>query len=121
MSHFLLGTIAGPRILLPDDEAHHATRVLRLREGDAISATDGQGGLVTGRLVFDPGPAIEVEGRSSVSRQRPQLSVAFALTKSSKPELVVEKLTELGVDQIIGWSAERSVVRWDISKREAAS
>ncbi|MFP5225340.1 MAG: RsmE family RNA methyltransferase [Actinomycetota bacterium] len=121
MSHFLLDTIAGPRILLPSDDAHHATRVLRLREGDAVSGTDGQGGLVIGRLVFDPGPAIEVEQRTSVPRKQPELSVAFALTKQSKPELVVEKLTELGVDRIVGWSAERSVVRWDRDKREQAS
>lgn len=117
MSHFLLETVAGPRILLPDDEAHHATRVLRLREGDPVSGTDGLGGLVHGKLVFEPAPAIEVIERLEVARPAPPLAVAFALTKGDRPELAVEKLTELGVDRIVAWTADRSVVRWNLDKR----
>lgn len=43
----------------------------------------------------------------------PLLTVAFALVKGQKPELVVQKLTELGIDEIVPFVAERSVVRWD--------
>ena len=43
----------------------------------------------------------------------PPLSVCFALVKASKPELVVQKLTETGIDHIIPFVAERSVVQWD--------
>src|SRR6185436_10016783 len=43
----------------------------------------------------------------------PRLAVAFALTKGDKPELVVQKLTELGVDRIVPVLAERSVSRPD--------
>jgi 16S rRNA (uracil1498-N3)-methyltransferase len=39
--------------------------------------------------------------------------VAFALVKGDKPELAVQKLTELGVDRIVPFVAARSVVRWD--------
>jgi len=42
--------------------------------------------------------------------------VGFALIKGGRPELVVQKLTELGVDRIIPLSAQRSVVRWDEAK-----
>jgi 16S rRNA (uracil1498-N3)-methyltransferase len=38
--------------------------------------------------------------------------VAFALVKGERPELVVQKLTELGADRIVPFVAERSVVRW---------
>ena len=41
------------------------------------------------------------------------LTVGFALVKGEKPELVVQKLTEIGIDVIIPFIAERSVVRWD--------
>ena len=44
------------------------------------------------------------------------LTIGFALTKGDKPELVVQKLTELGVDRIVPFVAERSVVRWDDDK-----
>ena len=43
-------------------------------------------------------------------------TVAFSLVKGQKPELVVQKLTELGVDHVVVLDAERSVVRWDDKK-----
>ena len=39
--------------------------------------------------------------------------MAFALVKGERPELVVQKLTELGVDRIVPFVAGRSVVRWE--------
>ena len=50
----------------------------------------------------------------------PGLEVAFALTKGTKPETVVQQLTELGVDRIRPVRARRSVVRWDAVRAEAA-
>ena len=38
--------------------------------------------------------------------------------KGDRPELVVQKLTELGVDRIVITSSERSVVRWDGERAE---
>ena len=46
----------------------------------------------------------------------PVLTVGFALVKGARPELVVQKLTELGVDHIIPFTAARSVARWDGDK-----
>lgn len=56
----------------------------------------------------------------NVRRPTPAIGVAFALVKGTKPELVVQKLTELGVDVIVPFVAERSVVVWDRHKAEAA-
>ena len=41
------------------------------------------------------------------------LTVAFAPAKGDRPEWVVQKLTELGVDRIVPLQTARSVVRWD--------
>jgi 16S rRNA (uracil1498-N3)-methyltransferase len=46
----------------------------------------------------------------------PALTVAFALVKGERPESIVQKLTELGIDRIVPFVAERSVVRWDEAK-----
>ena len=46
--------------------------------------------------------------------------MAFALVKGDRPELVVQKLTELGVDRIIPFRAARSVVRWDDARAAKA-
>jgi 16S rRNA (uracil1498-N3)-methyltransferase len=55
------------------------------------------------------------EGAGTPARA-PALSVGFALVKGEKPEWIVQKLTECGVDRILPFVAERSVVRWDEAK-----
>lgn len=101
------------------EDGHHLCRVLRLQPGQAVTAADGNGtwrpytveragsgavGLTaTGAAVTEPAP-------------RFRTAVAFALTKGDKPELVVQKLTELGVDRILGVVADRSVSRPDDAK-----
>jgi 16S rRNA (uracil1498-N3)-methyltransferase len=44
------------------------------------------------------------------------LTVAFSVTKNDKPDLVIQKLTELGIDHIVPIITERSIVRWDSDK-----
>ena len=44
------------------------------------------------------------------------LTVAFSLVKGSKPELVIQKLTEIGIDHIVVLAAERTIVKWDDAK-----
>lgn len=51
-------------------------------------------------------------------RPSPTLTVAFAPVKGDRSDLIVQKLTELGVDAIVPLVTERSVVRWD-GKRSA--
>ncbi len=94
---------------LDPHDRHHLERVLRLRAGDAITVSDGEGRWRPCRL----GPALSPDGEVVVEpAPSPPLAVAFALTKGAKPELTVQKLTELGVDRIVPFAAARSVVRW---------
>jgi 16S rRNA (uracil1498-N3)-methyltransferase len=68
------------------------------------------------------GPVVAPRGDvEHAERPAPPIGVAFALVKGDKPELVVQKLTELGVDRIIPFRAARSVVHWDDAKAEKAA
>jgi 16S rRNA (uracil1498-N3)-methyltransferase len=100
--------------LSPADH-HHLSRVLRLSPGDDVVIGDGAGRWRPGRLTAgsDVAPAGEVVADA---RPDPAITVAFALVKGERPELAVQKLTELGVDRIVPFTAERSVVRWDDAK-----
>ena len=49
----------------------------------------------------------------------PALTVAFAPVKGERPEWVVQKLTELGIDRIVPLRTERSVVRWTGERGQA--
>jgi 16S rRNA (uracil1498-N3)-methyltransferase len=48
----------------------------------------------------------------------PAVAVGFVVTKGSRPEWVVQKLTEVGVDRIVPLSSSRSVVRWDTPRAD---
>jgi 16S rRNA (uracil1498-N3)-methyltransferase len=112
-AHVFVDDLTAPRLAEPDER--HLRRVLRVRPGDAVSVSDGRGGRRACRL----GAGAELEACGDVvsePRPRPPITVAFALVKGQRPELVVQKLTELGVDRIVPFVAERSVVRWDPGK-----
>ena len=106
--HVFVADLGQP--MLDADDRHHLARVLRVRPGDAITVSDGRGRWRPCRFgdpVEPTGPVVEVPA------PEPALTIAFAPVKGDRPELVVQKLTELGVDRIVPFLAERSVVRWD--------
>ena len=96
---------------LADDDRHHLQRVLRLRDGEAVTASDGAGGA---RPCAFAGGRLDPTGEvARVAASTPRLTIAFGITKGERPELAVQKLTEVGVDRIVPVAAERSVARWD--------
>ena len=109
--HMIVADVGTP--VLADEDRHHLERVLRVRRGDPLTVGDGAGAWRPCRLGSEPEPVGEVR---SVARPTPPVGVAFALVKGGRPELIVQKLTELGVDTITPFVAERSVVRWDAAK-----
>jgi 16S rRNA (uracil1498-N3)-methyltransferase len=103
--------------VLEEGDAHHLVRVLRMRAGDPLTVADGAGRWRT--AVLDPSAPTSLAGLGPVtelSDVAPTLAIGFALVKGDKPELIVQKLTELGIDRIVPFRAERSVVRWDDAK-----
>lgn len=104
----------GQEVRLTGDEGRHAAGVRRLRVGEVILISDGNGTAVRGPVTTadKSGLAITV---AEVLRdpERPVRYVAVqALPKGDRAEQAVEMLTELGIDEIVPWQAERSVVRW---------
>ena len=112
-AHAFVDDLAEPR--LRDDDHRHLTRVLRLPTGATVTVGDGAGSWRVCQLRADP--ELDIEGEIVTDpRPEPQLTVACAIVKGHRPELVVQKLTELGVDRVVPFVAERSVVRWDDAK-----
>ncbi|HWD53831.1 MAG TPA: RsmE family RNA methyltransferase [Acidimicrobiales bacterium] len=115
------------RPLLADEDAHHLGRVLRLRPGEEVVAADGRGRWA--RATWQGGaelapvrdaPGIGGDGAvQSEPAAAPALTVAFAPVKGERPEWVVQKLTELGIDRIVPLVSERSVVRWSGARGKA--
>jgi 16S rRNA (uracil1498-N3)-methyltransferase len=97
---------------LADDDVHHLTRVLRLRAGEPVIAADGRGGWRPTAFSAE-GTVLEATGSVvTETRPSPPVVVGFVPVKGERPEWVVQKLTEVGVDRIVVLRSVRSVVRW---------
>jgi 16S rRNA (uracil1498-N3)-methyltransferase len=101
---------------LEPHDVHHLRRVLRLRDGDPVTIADGHGRWRAARFGPQPQPIDDLVQDEPITA--PEITVAFAVVKGERPELVVQKLTELGVDRVVPFHASRSVVRWEPDRAE---
>lgn len=105
---------------LPAAAAHHAWRVLRLVEGDAVTLFNGAGGEYAGRIA-ESGRAVRVQiGEwQDIERESPlDIILAQALPSGDKMDFVVQKAVELGVTRIQPLETARSVVRLSGARAE---
>lgn len=109
-AHVFVASVEAP--LLDDEDRHHLERVLRLRAGEPVTVSDGVGSWRPCRFAAGGGLAPDGAVRS-VAPPPYEVTVAFAPPKGDRPELIVQKLTELGADRIVPMITERTVVRWD--------
>ena len=108
------GAVVGASLLLDGDEGRHAATVVRIRPGERYFVADGAGrrALLEATDVdraWVRGRVIEV---SDEAEPAPRLVLVQALAKGDRDEQAVEAATELGVDEVVPWQAERSVVVW---------
>ncbi|MFE4195108.1 16S rRNA (uracil(1498)-N(3))-methyltransferase [Paenarthrobacter sp. NPDC056912] len=104
----------GSRFVLDGPEARHAVTVKRLTVGESVDIADGAGGRLTG-TVSEIGPGTLTVTASEVVFEQPsavRLVLVQALAKGDRDELAIETSTELGIDAVIPWQSERSIVRW---------
>jgi 16S rRNA (uracil1498-N3)-methyltransferase len=104
----------GDEIVLAGDEGRHAVVVRRIAVGETILLADGVGTAVRGPVVSTDraGLALRVEEVLRTPVDDLRFVAAQALAKGDRAELAVEMLTEIGVDEVVPWQAQRSVVKW---------
>lgn len=104
----------GEELQLPQAEAHHFLNVLRGKVGDVISLLDGLGHEATGEVVAARKGAvtIRVSDLRVVDRDpKRRLTLAVSLPKGDRQKVLVEKLTELGVQRLVPLWTQRSVAQ----------
>ncbi|MCO4274069.1 16S rRNA (uracil(1498)-N(3))-methyltransferase [Pseudarthrobacter sp. HLT3-5] len=106
--------VPGARFVLQGPEARHAVTVKRLSPGEAVDIADGAGKRLTGTVVSASPAELTVECDALVVEDRPDIRLVLvqALAKGDRDELAVETATELGIDAVLPWQSERSIVRW---------
>ena len=110
----LTGLGPGDAYVLEGAEGRHAGVVQRRRQGERVDVADGAGTRLrcaiaesdAGRLV------LTVLERDDEPAPPVRLVLAQALAKGDRDELAIESATEVGVDEVVPWQAQRSVVVW---------
>lgn len=117
----------GSTVSFGGSEAHHAAGVVRVRPGEPIELVDGEGLRVHAIVEAASSPRetqsrnssgdraevrARVEGVIHEALPRPRFVVAQALAKGEHGELAVDLMTQVGVDVIIPWAAQRCVTQW---------
>ncbi len=104
--------IYADRLILHEDEARHATRVLRAAVGDEIIVVDGAAGWYRVEIDHIDRRSVSghiVERRSNVGEPPYDLVLAFGLIKHrGRFETLLEKAVELGVSELVPLVTERT-------------
>jgi len=115
--------LEGTQVTLSGPEGRHAVSVVRVKVGEHIDLSDGDGLLIAGRVVEVRNSdelVIEVVERIIDDVVLPRLVVVQAIPKGDRGERAVELLTEVGADAIVPWAASRCIAQWKGDRAEKA-
>jgi 16S rRNA (uracil1498-N3)-methyltransferase len=123
--HFFVELLKGPdtTVSLSPQDSRHALRSLRLQPGEEVSLADGAGTVARGRLAAEEEElaVVRVEETHRVVRRPPVVSVALAAPKGDRLSWAVQKLAEVGTDEVVLMEAGRSVRTWGEGRADRAA
>lgn len=108
---FFSRQINAESIFLQEDESKHCISVLRRKNGDIIKVADGLGHIYEAQIINDHPKKCEAKIISTqyFNATQPKIHLAIAPTKSmDRIEWVIEKLTEIGVNEFSFIICDRS-------------
>ena len=111
----------GDVFVLRGPEAHHAIAVHRSAVGDTIDVVDGGG--VRLRCVIDDVTGkdqVVLSVRDRIVQARGPVATTVVQPLIKDAELAVDLLTQAGVDHIVPWQSQRSVVQWRADRASKA-
>jgi 16S rRNA (uracil1498-N3)-methyltransferase len=121
MAHlfFIAEIPADNRLIVEDSEAHHAISVLRIEKGEEVQVSDGSGNWILGTVGDITRKKFEViiKERNEQITPKPKLTVMQGIPKSDRLKEAIELMVEAGADEIIPWSASRSISKWQKDSR----
>ena len=98
-------------IVLNEETSKHIVQVLRMREGENLNLTDGKGNLITAEITeaHKKHCRTNIQHSSFNIQQSKRITIAISLLKNtSRFEWFLEKVTEIGVSEIIPLICERT-------------
>ena len=108
----------GWNLTLPDSVKRHALASMRMRIGDDLQLSDGHGLRIRARLMDDVQGLAQVLEVGREPRPFTRIALVQALAKQGHDERAVDTATQIGVDVVLPWQANRSIAKWKPGKSE---
>lgn len=108
----------GWKLILPAHVRKHAIQVMRLGEGDSIQLSDGQGLRIQASIQDPKTGMVEVTAVGKEPSKTISLILVQALAKGGHDEQAINVSTQIGVDAVIPWQADRSIAKWKKGKTD---
>lgn len=108
----------GWTITLPDAVRRHAIQAMRLTDGDALQLSDGQGLCIHAVLTDARNGMVRVERVGRQPQPVTRLTLIQALAKTGHDEQAIDMATQIGVDTVIPWQANRSIAKWKVGRTD---
>ena len=124
MQHFFADRswVQGDKIRLEGSDVNHMKNVLRMKEGEEVQVSDGTGNAYLCQIEGYEGnqAVLKIREKTEKDTELPSKIWLFqGLPKGDKMELIIQKMTELGVYRIVPVSMKRSVVKLDKKKADS--
>lgn len=103
-------------LILETEDLHHIKNVMRNKVGDLIECVHNEKLYICKINDLNNSSVEIVEIKEDDNELNYDITIAIALVKEQKMDLILQKLTELGINRIIPVSMERSIVKLDKDK-----
>jgi len=114
-AHCFVSDLQNP--ILEEADLHHVRKVLRVRDGERITLSDGNGQWCSAYFTKS---GILRDGEIFLAAHPARSRIAVVPLKGDRTELVVQKATDIGIAEIvIAEPTARSVVEWDERKQKS--
>lgn len=113
---FFVNKIADNRAVIQGEDYNHIASVLRLKRGDSLSVFNYEHGEFAAEIagIDNREKTVTLDVKEKIRGReinKIKIAAAIAIIKKENMELILEKLTEIGVDEIIPVITRRTVVK----------
>ena len=109
-------SIIDNNVILNKDDIFHITKVMRMKNGENIQVVDQESHKAYLAVIKSVNP-LEVVVQEPILEDvelNKEVTLFFALAKSDKIDLVIQKATELGASKVVLFQGKRSVVKFSM-------
>ena len=111
----------GAQVSLTKEAAHHATRVLRMADGDGVNLFNGDGQVYRAKIlrIDKADVVVRIEQCDAISKESPlAVTLVQGISSGERMDFTLQKSVELGIAAIQPIQAERSVVKLNAERKE---